>query len=525
MSQVVLELDLFCPLCESFASSPFGGKWGIGSCPRNITQYHFDSVTKARVHMQMEVLGFVPRQNSVSSILHGNYPDVRSASNDPKTVLDQVSTSMIQLYDSKYRVTADVANLREQCRKTVEAVVANCTDVFPSGTRVVVFGSCANGFGSPSSDLDMCLQLPPNASLPAIGDDEENNGALAMAKLAEKLVEVGLEDVDTVRLTARIPVLMFNYPIITSSGEKILLDCDLSMQNPLACLNTSLLLSYATISPQTRVLVSIIKRWAKTRDINSPQFHTLSSYGYILMLLHFLTHHTTTIHGKIVPYHEENARREGQYLTNQPLLPNLQRMQQEWPHSPRGTAYSEMREKPKHQSCSMPHPTESSFTVNTYFYRVVDQAQKDNLKQRFAPTQSGFDPSVAVLLAEFFRYYAYNFDFKKHVVSLNSNFGAGLIEKEAKAESDGWSVYRQILAIEDPFETFYDVAHVLKPGTFQRVKREFAMAYSKLVDAMTGNRDASWSSGSASKVNLLSMSGNEIVDWLCEPLPEDDKED
>jgi DNA polymerase sigma len=173
----------------------------------------------------------------------------------------------------------------------------------------------------------------------------------------------------------------------------------------------------------------------------------------------------------------------------------------------------------------MPHPTESSFTVNTYFYRVVDQAQKDNLKQRFAPTQSGFDPSVAVLLAEFFRYYAYNFDFKKHVVSLNSNFGAGLIEKEAKAESDGWSVYRQILAIEDPFETFYDVAHVLKPGTFQRVKREFAMAYSKLVDAMTGNRDASWSSGSASKVNLLSMSGNEIVDWLCEPLPEDDKED
>ena len=234
MSQVVLELDLFCPLCESFGPSPFGGKWGIGNCPRTITQQHFDSVTKARIHMQMEVLGFVPRKNSVSSILNGDYPDARSASNDPKTVLDQVSTSMIQLYDSKYRVTADVANLREQCRKTVEAVVASCTDVFPSGTRVVVFGSCANGFGSPSSDLDMCLQLPPNASLPAIGDDEENNGAAAMAKLAEKLVEVGLEDVDTVRLTARIPVLMFNYPIITPSGEKILLDCDLSMQIPLA---------------------------------------------------------------------------------------------------------------------------------------------------------------------------------------------------------------------------------------------------------------------------------------------------
>jgi DNA polymerase sigma len=474
-------------------------------------------VNKARVYMQTDILGFVPRQTSVSSILQGNYPEVRSASKDPKTTLDQISTSMIQLYDSKYRVTADVAKLREQCRKTVEAVLGTCTDVFPAGTRVVVFGSCANGFGSPSSDLDMCLQLPPNASLPVIGEDEENNGAAAMAKLAEKLKEVGLEDVDTVRLTARIPVLMFNYPIITPSGEKVLLDCDLSMQNPLACLNTSLLLSYATISPQTRVLVSIIKRWAKTRDINSPQFHTLSSYGYILMLLHFLTHHTTAIKGKIVPYYEEAARRGGQYLTNQPLLPNLQRMQHEWPHSPRGTAYTEMREKPKHESCSMPHPTESSFIVNTYFYRVSDQAQKDNLKQRFAPTaQSGFDSSVAILLAEFFRYYAFCFDFKKHVVSLNSNYATGLIEKEAKAESDGWSVYRQILAIEDPFETFYDVAHVLKPGTFPRVKREFAMAYSKLVDAITGNRDASWSGG---KVDLHSMSGNDVVEWLCEPLP------
>ena len=519
LSQIALEFDLFCPLSEAFAPSPFGGAWGIGNCPRTITQHHFDVVNKARMNMQQEVLGFVPRQVPVSSILHGNYPEVRSATKDPKTVLDQVSTSMIQLYDSKYRVTAEVANLREQCRKTVEAVVASCNDVFPAGTRVVVFGSCANGFGSPSSDLDMCLQLPPNTSLPAIGE-EENNGAAAMAKLAEKLKEVGLEDVDAVRLTARIPVLMFNYPIITPSGETILLDCDLSMQNPLACLNTSLLLSYATISPQTRVLVSIIKRRAKTRDINSPQFHTLSSYGYILMLLHFVTHHATTIQGNIVPYYEGDARRGGQYLTNQPLLPNLQWMEPSWPHSPRGTAYTEMREKPKQQSCLMPHPTETSFTVNTHFYRVADQAQKDNLKQRFAPTQSGFDPSVAILLAEFFRYYAFCFDFKKHVVSLNTNHGTGLIEKEAKAESDAWSVYRQILAIEDPFETFYDVAHVLKPGTFQRVKREFAMAYSKLVDAMTGNRDASWSGN----VDLHAMSGDDVVEWLCEPLPSEEEE-
>mmetsp|Transcript_30668 Transcript_30668/g.62111 ORF Transcript_30668/g.62111 Transcript_30668/m.62111 type:complete len:838 (+) Transcript_30668:832-3345(+) len=515
MSQVKLEIELYCPFCECFAPSPFStnGTWGISNFPRSITVQHFEQVRESKANMQQEMLGFVPRLCSVSSVLHGTH---HSAPKDPKTVLDQVSTSMIQLYDTKYRVTSDVARMREHCRKDLEAVVGGCPDVFPPGTRVVVFGSCANGFGSPSSDLDMCLQLPPNTTL---ADDKDVNGSSAMAKLAEKLKAVGLEDVDTARLTARIPVLMFNYPIVTSNGEKILLDCDLSMQNPLACLNTSLLLSYASISPQTRVLVSIIKRWAKLRDINSPQYHTLSSYGYIVMLLHFLTHHAASIDGKVVPYYEGDARRGGRYLTNQPLLPNLQRMQQQWPQSPRGTAYSEMPEKPRNQYCLMPHPTESTFVVNAYFYRVSDQAQKENLKQRFAPIQTGFDPSVAVLLAEFFHYYAYDFDFKKNVVSLNSSFSAGgLTEKEAKAESDCWSLYRQILAIEDPFETFYDVAHVLKPGTFQRVKREFVMAYSKLIDAMTGGHDASW----WDKDGIDAMSGNDIVDWLCEPVPDDD---
>eukprot|EP00577_Skeletonema_sp_RCC1716_P030890 CAMPEP_0113433972 /NCGR_PEP_ID=MMETSP0013_2-20120614/35286_1 /TAXON_ID=2843 ORGANISM="Skeletonema costatum, Strain 1716" /NCGR_SAMPLE_ID=MMETSP0013_2 /ASSEMBLY_ACC=CAM_ASM_000158 /LENGTH=36 /DNA_ID=CAMNT_0000323833 /DNA_START=77 /DNA_END=183 /DNA_ORIENTATION=+ /assembly_acc=CAM_ASM_000158 len=29
-----------------------------------------------------------------------------------------------------------------------------------TGTKVAVFGSSANGFGSPNSDLDLCLSIP-----------------------------------------------------------------------------------------------------------------------------------------------------------------------------------------------------------------------------------------------------------------------------------------------------------------------------------------------------------------------------
>ena len=44
------------------------------------------------------------------------------------------------------------------------------------------------------------------------------------------------------------------------------------------------------------------------------------------------------------------------------------------------------------------------------------------------------------------------------------------------------------------------------------------MAYSKLVDAMTGDRNAPW----WDKDGIHEMSGNGIVEWLCEPLPDAD---
>ncbi len=114
---------------------------------------------------------------------------------------------------------------------------------------------------SPNSDLDMCLQVPPDSATNITGED--------MAKLADKLAEVGMIDVDTSRLTARIPVVKFNCRVEIGGSESII-ECDISMQNPLACINTTLLQSYSTITPRVRILAAMIKRWAKRRDINDP---------------------------------------------------------------------------------------------------------------------------------------------------------------------------------------------------------------------------------------------------------------
>ena len=104
--------------------------------------------------------------------------------------------------------------------------------------------------------------------------------------------------------------------------------------------------------------------------------------------------------------------------------------------------------------------------VNTYFYRP--NAALLTALQRLFPGQ---DLSLGILLASFFRYFAYEFDYKRHVVSLHSTLSHGLVEREVKAELDCWRNYSAALTIEDPFETFYDVAHVLRGGYYHRIRR------------------------------------------------------
>jgi hypothetical protein len=100
-------------------------------------------------------------------------------------------------------------------------------------------------------------------------------------------------------------------------------------------------------------------------------------------------------------------------------------------------------------------------------------------------------------------------------VSLNSTVSHGIIEREVKAELDGWRNYSAALTIEDPFETFYDVAHVLRGGYYHRIRREFAVAYSKIADVSSGKTNSTWNNR---VIDLTNMSGMALIDWICEPI-------
>ena len=510
LAKMRVEYDLWCPLSEEFAvPTETAETWFecIEELPQSVTAEHFQTFQQARKKLQMRTLGFDINAMTLEDVLfptEQNTGSQRSMDRIAVTVFNSLSSAMGQYYQELFADEEKVVRQRELIRLRTERHVQEC-GAFPPGTQVLIFGSSANGFGSPKSDLDMCLHLPSGTTMVT----SDGAGAESMAALVEAFEASGMKEVDSSRLTARIPIVMYKCPDPLSGDnlEEDLIECDLSMHNPLAVLNTSLLRSYAEITPVTRVLAAVIKRWAKARDINSPARHTLSSYGYIIMLLHFLTYHKRTGNGLVSPV----AKPEGdQSVRNQsssqatPILPNLQWMDPNWPAMPPGTPYRDRASMPQ---TTMKHPMKETY-VNTHFYKPGSQNEKAMLQMHFA----GQDLSLAILLASFFRYYAYDFDYKRHVVSLHSTASRGVVEREVKAELDGWRNYSAALAIEDPFELDYDVAHVLRGGYYHRIRREFAMAYTKIADTASG-RSNSWNKG-----DLRAMSGRDLIDWICEPI-------
>ncbi len=504
-----LEYELWCDLCESFAPNPFevideNDHQIKIKYPHPITNAHISRCKQSCSKMQKEVLGYEPKRTCFASLEHSLQTEQNKTA-----LVTNLSNAMENLFNTEYAPTIENYERKKRAQERTQTAVTMC-DTFPSGTKVVVFGSSANGFGSPSSDLDMCLQLPPTASTKSF---EGENGALAMASLVEKLKEIGMKSVDDARLTARIPVIKFYCPNIDNIAEEKnddMIECDISMQNPLAVINTALLLNYSILRPEVRILVAIIKRWAKNREINEPSNHTLSSYGYIIMLLHFLTTHRST-DKSIEPLYQQNEN--GRYqIVGHPLLPNLQWMHPNWPNSPLGSSYVEVDLQPKNQYTMMPHPSENSFMVNKYYFQLSDEATLTKLRRHLSlgeqlqSSQSQDRPLVGRILAAFYHYYAYEFDYKKHVISLQSH-RYGSIEREAKGENDGWKCYGQSLSIEDPFERFYDIAHVLKPSSFQRIRREFALAYTKIVESFQTV------GGSGEDINDF---GKQLIDAICE---------
>jgi terminal uridylyltransferase len=178
------------------------------------------------------------------------------------------------------------------------------------------------------------------------------------------------------------------------------IQCDINFSAHLAIHNTLLLRCYSHCDPRVRLMILFVKNWARLRGINTPYRGSLSSYGYVLMVLHYLVN------------------------VAQPFVcPNLQEINKDPP------------------SYLPPAEIEARTTCNgcdVRFWR--NEAEIKNLAGRKMLNHN--HDTIGFLLRGFFEYYAQNgsmttvqhrgFDWGREVLSLRTH--GGILSKQEK----GW---------------------------------------------------------------------------------------
>uniref|UniRef100_A0A7S0JXP7 PAP-associated domain-containing protein n=1 Tax=Cafeteria roenbergensis TaxID=33653 RepID=A0A7S0JXP7_CAFRO len=311
------------------------------------------------------------------------------------------------------------------------------------GVRVAAFGSAVTGLATRGSDVDVVL-------VGHSGEDSKTADEIRSAKESDKrgdgsspliyslLMELNRSDrvfrLDGHRPHAKVPVLKLTH---RPSNTNI----DVVCNNVLGVHNSRLLRAYMTFDVLQRplALASIVKLWARRRNINDSTQDTLSSYAYTLMVVFF--------------------------LQQRGVLPNLQ-------------APGLLRAYERWRGAPMPAVTVHGFKLRY----CADEEFLGKLAEFRLESRRFSTESIGSLLLGFFTYYASVFDWEQHAVSVR--LGRPRPRK-------GWEAgVRGRMGIEDPFENERDLCATLgKNGRLrgqERIFSELGRARDILMRGMSG---------------------------------------
>ncbi|CAF3664274.1 unnamed protein product, partial [Rotaria sp. Silwood1] len=289
----------------------------------------------------------------------------------------------------------------EQREKILTCLEKEFQKLYP-GCRVHSTGSFKNGFGFQHSDLDVCIELEMNNNESSIQILENLAQCLQSNEPLFRIIEI-------VR-NARVPIVRLVH--IESDIE-----VDISVNNLLPIENTRLLKMYSDIDPRVRELGFVVKTLAKKCNICDASRGTLSSYAYILMVIHFLQ--------QVQP----------------PVIPVLQQL-------------------PNGLSSNIPNVRKRE-DWNVYFYddlKNLNEVWKDYGLNKL---------SSGELWIEFLRYYTEIFDYDKNIVTIRQ------IQPLPRSEK-GW--FHPTIAIEDPFILTHDLTEKLSLRNWFHIHRVFLHA-------------------------------------------------
>jgi DNA polymerase sigma len=195
---------------------------------------------------------------------------VKSFSSSPIATakFDELSVEILGLY-SRLRPTQEQLDEKTDFLMRLQRSIDNVMD----GAVVAPFGSAVNGFWSPNSDIDVCVQLA--------GCRRKADQVNVLRKIANALHSITSHYIEP-RFGARVPIIHW------APRRPGYLACDISINNNLAVVNSRLVGAYCSIDERMAPLGMAIKHWAKARGINDRSRGTLSSFSLLMMLIHFL---------------------------------------------------------------------------------------------------------------------------------------------------------------------------------------------------------------------------------------------
>ncbi|XP_033828756.1 poly(A) RNA polymerase GLD2 [Periophthalmus magnuspinnatus] len=247
---------------------------------QRVESFHSDEISPSFESPSLPQTPCPPHQ-AISGTSHDTMPNVSDYSSPPAHTPsspetpdslqpytnDKVSAQIVELFEACRQQSSDLYR-KETCRAQLQKDIKT---LYPDA-RLYLTGSTMSGLGCRSSDADLCL---------VVGLKKTKDRGISVLYTLLRLLRT-LAYVDRVLLIrAKVPILRFK-----EKGSN--LEFDLNVNNTVGIRNTFLLRSYTHADIRIQPLMLVIKKWARTCEINDASKGTLSSYALALMALNYL---------------------------------------------------------------------------------------------------------------------------------------------------------------------------------------------------------------------------------------------
>ncbi|QDZ22133.1 PAP-associated domain-containing protein [Chloropicon primus] len=354
----------------------------------------------------------------------------------PHVLQKQLKDIYIKLLPSREEVA-----MKKKCFKKIQRILNKTF----KGSALHMFGSSANNLGvCKNHDIDLSIEIevktdasdPENEDSGSESENEQeeqlnnnnnnNNNNVDNRPTQQQVVKQMARLLRRNRMSKVIPIPKARVPIVKFIEPETGIECDICVNNLLAVENTSLLRKYSEIDPRLKELVILIKHWSKCRGVNGAFKGTLSSYAYVIMVIHLLQ----TIQPAILPCLQDDHQ----------YIPTVDKEVDGW-------------------EC-----------------RYVGETE------RFEGFGASNKLTTAELLYQFFYYWGYRHNYKSSVISMR--LGDWLTKGEK-----GWMTRTKgdnhLICIEDPFQISNDLGRVVGRKTIFYLRDEFKRS----ADILANSRD------------------------------------